>query len=214
MCIFVLRKVWLYRFICPFYLGHVRCDNGCPKWPQRSTTAERRREKRSWKQNYFCIDTNGDFDTKEFTDKVQDLYTFSYKSKILLLKKEIIATGYGDYVVYPLERIQDESSYKIMIRQPDFFNDELFNKLKEKMDFDYSNDLYFQVKEEHSVVQMLHIGSFDQEEQTFNKMKEFIKDSEYEIKTLSNQEIYLSDFRKTKTENLKTILRYEIDIKK
>ena len=166
------------------------------------------------KQNYFCINTNGDFDTKEFTDKVQDLYTFSYKSKILLLKKEIMATGYGDYVVYPLERIQDESSYKIMIRQPDFFNDELFNKLKEKMDFDYSNDLYFQVKEEHSVVQMLHIGTFDQEEQTFNKMKEFIKDSEYEIKNLNQQEIYLSDFRKTKTENLKTILRYEIDIKK
>ena len=101
-----------------------------------------------------------------------------------------------------------------MIRQPDFFNDELFNKLKEKMDFDYSNDLYFQVKEEHSVVQMLHIGTFDQEEQTFNKMKEFIKDSEYEIKNLNQQEIYLSDFRKTKTENLKTILRYEIDIKK
>jgi hypothetical protein len=125
-----------------------------------------------------------------------------------------MATGYGDYVVYPLERIQDESSYKIMIRQPDFFNDELFNKLKEKMDFDYSNDLYFQVKEEHSVVQMLHIGAFDKEEQTFNKMKEFIKDSEYEIKTLNQQEIYLSDFRKTKTENLKTILRYEIDIKK
>jgi hypothetical protein len=45
-------------------------------------------------------------------------------------------------------------------------------------------------------------------------MKEFIKDSEYEIKTLNQQEIYLSDFRKTKTENLKTILRYEIDIKK
>ena len=61
---------------------------------------------------------------------------------------------------------------------------------------------------------MLHIGSFDKEEESFNKMKDFIKDSEYEIKTLSHEEIYLSDFIKTKIENLKTILRYEIDIKK
>ena len=171
------------------------------------------------KQNYVCIDAKGNFESKEFTDKVQSLYAYSYKAKILLLKKEVMATNYSDYVVYPLERIKnlskkDKSVYTIMIRQPDFFNEELFNKLKEKMDFDYLNDLYFQVKEEHSVVQMLHIGSFDKEEQTFNKMKEFIKDSEYEIKTLNQQEIYLSDFRKTKTENLKTILRYEIGIKK
>ena len=39
-------------------------------------------------------------------------------------------------------------------------------------------------------------------------MKNFIKDSEYEIKDLTHQEIYLSDFRKTK---IKNILRYKID---
>ncbi len=171
------------------------------------------------KQNYVCIDAKGNFESKEFTDKVQSLYAYSYKAKILLLKKEVMATNYSDYVVYPLERIKnlskkDKSVYTIMIRQPDFFNEELFSKLKEKMNFDYLNDLYFQVKEEHLVIQMLHIGSFDEEEETFNKMKESIKDSKYEVNTLYEQEIYLSDFRKTKTENLKTILRCEIDIKR
>jgi len=51
-----------------------------------------------------------------------------------------------------------------MIRQLDFFNQEIFNQLKVKMDFDYLNDIYFEIKEEHLVIQMLHIVSFDKKE--------------------------------------------------
>ncbi len=179
------------------------------------------------KQNYLCINGKGNSNSDEFAAKIQALYQFSYKAKILLLKKELIANRYTDYVVYPLEGKWDLSEkeitlenidkekliYTIMIRQPDFFNQDLFNQLKEKMDFDYLNNFYFEIKDEHLVVQMLHIGSFDEEKKTLDEIKAFIKDSEYKIKNLTHQEIYLSDFRKTKTENLKTILRYEIELK-
>lgn len=57
---------------------------------------------------------------------------------------------------------------------------------------------------------MLHIGDYDSEVETFNKMKEFIENNNLEIKTLVHREIYLSDPRKTDKNKLKTVLRYRV----
>ena len=52
---------------------------------------------------------------------------------------------------------------------------------------------------------MLHIGSYDEEQKTFEIMKEYLKSTNYEIKSLVHKEIYLSDPRKTEPSKLNTI---------
>jgi len=59
-------------------------------------------------------------------------------------------------------------------------------------------------------VQILHVGPYDDEPQSFEKMKEFISNNNLEIVTLKHREIYLSDARKVEAEKLKTVLRYRV----
>jgi hypothetical protein len=62
-------------------------------------------------------------------------------------------------------------------------------------------------------VQMMHLGSYDDEPQTFSKMNEFIKENGLVKRTKTHREIYLSDPRKTEKTKLKTALRYMVDYK-
>jgi hypothetical protein len=52
----------------------------------------------------------------------------------------------------------------------------------------------------------MHIGPFSEEGPTIEKMHSFISENGYEISG-KHHEIYLSDFRRTSPEKLKTILR-------
>lgn len=56
----------------------------------------------------------------------------------------------------------------------------------------------------------MHIGSYDNEPESFAKMKEFIENNNLEILTLKHREIYISDPRKTEKDRLKTVLRYRV----
>lgn len=57
---------------------------------------------------------------------------------------------------------------------------------------------------------MLHKGSYDDEPETFAKMKEFIDKSKLERKSMIHREIYLNDARKVEKDKLKTVLRYMV----
>ena len=57
---------------------------------------------------------------------------------------------------------------------------------------------------------MLHIGSYDSEEKSFNKMKDFIAKNDLKITSIVHREIYLTDARKVSKEKLKTVLRYRV----
>jgi len=59
-------------------------------------------------------------------------------------------------------------------------------------------------------VQMLHIGFYDDEPQSFEKMKEFIRENNLELRTMVHREIYLSNARKVEPAKLKTVLRYMV----
>ena len=136
--------------------------------------------------------------------------------------------GYYDYVVYPLEGLwdlkeeargkevldKDKLVYTLMIRQPDFVTEEVFNKameiVKKKKPHRLVDNVNFESREEGKCVQMMHIVSFDDEAMTFEVMKKFCNDNNLEIKTLVHREIYISDFRKTATDKLKTVLRYRV----
>lgn len=62
-------------------------------------------------------------------------------------------------------------------------------------------------------LQMLHVGSFDNEATSFAKMEAFCEENNLERLSKNHKEIYLSDFKKVAPEKLKTTLRFEIKYK-
>jgi len=179
------------------------------------------------KQKFFCIKGKGNPNNKDFSERIAVLYSLSYAVR-MMPKNGFAPNGYFDYTVYPLEGvwdvsedarnskelIKDELLYTIMIRQPDFVTKEVIQKAFEiankKKPHPMLQEVYFDEIEDGLSVQILHNGSYDSEPESFNKMKKFIEDNNYEIKTLVHREIYLTDSRKVEKDKSKTILRYRI----
>src|SRR5690606_27656771 len=72
---------------------------------------------------------------------------------------------------------KDKLIYTLMIRQPDFLTDELAESIIEKTKQKKSNILLGKIRfdyiDEGSNVQMMHIGSYDTEPESFKLMEEF-----------------------------------------
>ena len=179
------------------------------------------------KQKFIMIDGKGDPNSNSFAEKVGALYPIAYAIKNFH-KTNHIPNGYFDYTVYPLEGvwnlsdkgkesnklIKKELIYTIMIRQPDFITEEIFNlaleNVKNKKDNRLFDEVRFEIMEDGLAVQIMHIGSYDDEPQSFNEMKEFIKYNNLKISDLRHREIYISDARKVDKEKLSTVLRYKV----
>lgn len=178
------------------------------------------------KHKFICIKGEGNPNGEGFKMQVEALYSVAYTIR-MSHKAGFAPPDYFDYTVYPLEGLwdiknhdsdvftKDELVYTIMIRQPEFVDEELFsqaleiarNKKKNKL----LAEVYFEEMTDGLSVQMLHIGSFDTEAETFAVMKEFIESNDLRIQTLVHREIYLSDPRKVSSDKLKTLLRYRVE---
>lgn len=137
--------------------------------------------------------------------------------------------GYFDYVVPPLEGFwwqegiegvdynQKETFQWIsVIRLPDFVTKADFDwalteaERKKKQDF---SKVEFLTLEEGLCVQCMHIGAFDEEPATIEKMDQFLSEHGYEndfSKERLHHEIYLSDARRVAPEKCKTVIRHPV----
>jgi len=181
-------------------------------------------------QKFFMISGKGNPNAEEFSEKIGVLYSLAYAVR-MMPKQGYTPDGYFEYTVYPLEGIwdlteegkksntlnKDELLYNIMIRQPDFVTQEVVNKafeiVRKKKPHSLLNEVTFETMEDGLSVQMMHIGSYDDEPQSFEQMKKFIKNNDLEITTLKHREIYLSNAQKTEKSKLKTVLRYMVSYK-
>ncbi|SCG82775.1 hypothetical protein DW1_1202 [Proteiniborus sp. DW1] len=178
-------------------------------------------------QKFLMIDGEGNPNSDEFAEKIEVLYSLSYAIR-MMPKQGYTPEGYFEYTVYPLEGVwdltekgrkldtldKDELLYTIMIRQPDFVTDEVveraFENVRKKKPHPLLDEVTFGTMEDGLSVQILHVGPYDDEPQTFEKMKEFISNNNLEIVTLKHREIYLSDARRVEPAKLKTVLRYRV----
>lgn len=181
-------------------------------------------------QKFFMINGKGNPNNEEFAEKIGVLYSLAYAIR-MMPKQGYTPEGYFEYTVYPLEGIwdlteegrkldtlnKDELLYTIMIRQPDFVTkdiaDKAFENVRKKKPHPLLNDVTFGTIEDGLSVQMLHVGSYDNEPQSFELMKEFIGKNNLERVFLQHREIYLSDARKVEPEKFKTVLRYMVKSK-
>ena len=104
--------------------------------------------------------------------------------------------------------------YKLMIRQPDFVTNEYAIETIERVRISKPNlplgKVKFETIEDQECIQMLHIGSYDDEPASFRQMEDFCKENDYIRASGQHREIYLSDFRKVSRDKLKTVLRFRI----
>ncbi|MFF2910164.1 GyrI-like domain-containing protein [Paenibacillus sp. NPDC057934] len=173
---------------------------------------------------FITLEGYGNPNNEEFADAIGVLYSVAYGLK-MLPKKGITPTGYYDYTVYPLEgiweQLDDEATfdknklhYKIMIRQPEFVDEDLYNMViemvKKKSPHERLDEVQFTSINDGLVVQLLHNGSYDLEPASFDLMGEYCKEHGFERISQWHREIYLSDARKTDEDKLKTVLRYSV----
>jgi len=115
--------------------------------------------------------------------------------------------------------IIDKSKFlwTMMIRQPDFVDDKIFEVAKaalakKKPNID-AQPAKLETINEGLCVQIMHIGSYDDEPATIQILDQHAIDMGYIIdisETRRHHEIYLSDPRKVAAEKLKTVMRHPI----
>lgn len=180
---------------------------------------------------YIVISGTGNPNSEFFSKCIQALYSLSYAIKMNLKKLDNPPKEYKDWTVYPLTGIwdisekakknfngeldKDELVFDLMIRQPNFVTKEFFNEMIELTKTKKPNELLDSIElkniKDGKCIQMLHIGSFDNEPESFTKMEQYATEINLKRKDKTHREIYLSDFRKVAKEKMKTTLRFKVE---
>lgn len=173
---------------------------------------------------YIMIKGEGNPNESDFSNRVSALYSLAYGIKMLFKNMEKEELEYSDFTVFPLEGIWEKSDdeefdksklkYTIMIKQPNFITKEIFELAFEKVKMKKPNELYDEVSfdciESKKAIQILHIGSFDTEIESFEKLDNFASEMNLERSEKLHTEIYLNNKNRTAEDKLKTILRYNV----
>jgi hypothetical protein len=172
------------------------------------------------KMNFLAIDGKGDPNTSvEYKQAVEALYAVSYVVKFLIKRGELQT----DYGVMPLEGLwwvddmrmfdinkKENWKWTAMIMQPEIVTKEYIEiatkQVNKKKKLEALSKIEFTSFQEGKSAQTLHIGHFKDEGPTIVRIHEFITESKCSLRG-KHHEIYLSDIRKAKPENWKTIIR-------
>ena len=157
---------------------------------------------------------------KEFTSKVEALYSLAYGVKNLCKKQG------KDFVVPNLEGLwwvesdkpalevpRGEWLWKLLIRMPEFVTSEIVEKAKveviKRRGIELVDEIKFEKLTEGKCVQVLHIGPYSTEPESLAKMRKLMEEKNL-VENGLHHEIYLSDPRRVPEEKWKTILRQPV----
>lgn len=179
-------------------------------------------------QAFITITGRGNPNDTDFSARVSALYSLAYAIKMLFkaMMKNEPDDKISDFVVYPLEAIwqkadmadgvldKDSLQYTLMIRQPESITQVMFAKAMDNVKKKKPNTLYDEIRFEQmsdgKCVQVLHIGSYDDEPASFAKMQQLIDQMGLTRRDKTHKEIYLNNPDRTTADKLKTILRYTL----
>ncbi|GMK37145.1 hypothetical protein PCCS19_01980 [Paenibacillus sp. CCS19] len=176
---------------------------------------------------YIQLEGKGDPNHPHFAEEVEALYAVSYAIR-MMPKKQIVPEGYFEYTVYPLEGLWDLDEegrklskldkshlvYHLMIRQPQFVTEQVFERARTlsagKINSELLNKLQLVTITDGPSVQCLHVGSYDDEPETFARMEAYCEANQLVRMSKAHREIYLSDARKVEPSKRQTILRFSV----
>ncbi len=180
--------------------------------------------------NYAAVRGKGDPNEEggAYQSAISVLYAVAYTLKMSYKGPHKI-DGYFEYVVPPLEGFwwqegkdgvdyTDKSSFNwiSVIRLPDFVSrkdlDWAVAEAGKRKKMDCSGAEFYTV-EEGLCVQMMHVGSFDDEPASVALMDKYLEENGYVndfSETRLHHEIYLSDARKVEPAKWKTVIRHPV----
>ncbi|WP_071130126.1 GyrI-like domain-containing protein [Enterococcus timonensis] len=179
-------------------------------------------------QNFLSIHGLGDPNEADFKERVATLYPVAYQIR-MSEKNGFAIPGFFPFTVYPLmgfwtiqekyfgaaEIKKDFFEYDLMIQQPDFVTPEIMKQAIErataKISETLAKELIFKKEPAQIVGQILHLGPYDNEAESFATLEIFLKENGYRRVGKTHQEIYLSDPRRSAPEKQKTLLRVAIE---
>lgn len=167
---------------------------------------------------YLMVDGLGEPGSTDYVQAVEALFTVSYITKFMV-KRGPLGIDYG---VMPLEGLwwaddwsvftsRDKAAWQwtMMIHQPDLVPDEVIHAAiahaKQRKALPALPKLRLETFNEGLCAQVLHVGPFDEEGPTIERLHAFI--TERGELTGKHHEIYLSDIRRAAPAKWKTILR-------
>jgi hypothetical protein len=166
--------------------------------------------------------------SRSFAEATQALYGLSYTLKFTLKKRK---TNAIDYPVTALEGLwwvedgkfeifrKDNWFFTLMIMQPEIITPDLFEEAraqvrKKRGESEMLAGVRLAHFEEGLCVQTMHIGPYDTEPATIERMRECLQENGLRDNVGPNgkhHEIYLSDPRKAAPEKMKTVLRHPVE---
>lgn len=172
---------------------------------------------------YIAVDGQGDPNTSSaYADAVEALYgtayTLKFASRSALRRDFVVAPMEGlwraDDPASFIERDKGAWSWTMMIGQPDWITEAMVRDavatVAEKKDNPALADLRLFTFTEGSCVQILHVGSYDDEGPVLERLhREYLPANGLTFNG-DHHEIYLSDARRTAPAKLKTILRQPV----
>ena len=175
-------------------------------------------------QNYIMVSGKGNPNDVDFSNCVGALYSLAYAVKSVF-KAASSQEEIHDFAVYPLEGIwakmdvdyfeKEKLEYTIMIRQPDFIREGVIKEALESVRIKKPNPLLeeinFGAMQNGLCVEILHVGAFDEEPASFEKMDQFSAAHGLRRSESYHREIYLSNANRVEKSKLKTILRYSVE---
>jgi hypothetical protein len=174
---------------------------------------------------FISIQGKGDPSAPEFAKNIEALYATAYTIKFMYKAQNL------DFTVSKLEGLwwfdenkfrgatietapteipRSEWEYRLLIRMPDYVTandiDAAKETVKAKKGLPLVTQVTYYTMTEGKSIQMLHVGPFSTEPESLKQIAAFAATNKL-AKNGLHHEIYLSDFRKTPPEKLKTILR-------
>jgi hypothetical protein len=175
--------------------------------------------------SYLSLLGQGDPSGEAYAENIQALYTVAYAVKFAQKAKD------KDFVVPKLEGLwwfdeqqfpghtmedaprevpREDWQYRMLLRLPDYVTEQdiaaAIDIVVEKKQLTLARKTEYYRMDEGAVVQVLHTGPFEKEPETLSLLWQFMKEQQLQRNGV-HHEIYLSDFRKTAPDKLKTILR-------
>lgn len=177
------------------------------------------------KAQFLSIRGKGDPSGEDYSHRIQALYSTVYTLKFILK-----SLG-NDFVVAKLEGLwwfdeerfgnpamdkspvavpRSEWEYRLLIRMPEFVKEDevntAINTVVSRKNLQLADEVELFEMNEGRCVQILHKGPFSTEPESLRQILAFCEQNHLSRNGL-HHEIYLSDYRKTPAEQLKTILR-------
>lgn len=159
---------------------------------------------------------------RQYQQALEALYAVSYKIKFIsktALEKDYVvpplqALWWADDMETFVRREKDAWKWTVMIMQPEWITAEIYEEAKtaanKKKDLPALPEMRLERFHEGLSVQILHIGSYDDEGPTIKRLHQQYIPENGLLENGKHHEVYLGDPRKTAPEKLKTILRQPV----